>query len=333
MNSYSFTCDCGYIHTFRHIGPQKPDASPLFREVCSDCGQVNYGQLPRPDGKRTRKMQDKTFQKQSAILDIFADLQPRLSVRGIFYQAEARGIVPKTKSGVREIEYQLIKMRREGAIPYNWISDDTRWMIRPIMQQGLKQCLKNTHENYRRDLWAHQDIYVEIWIEKKGLAGVVSPVSEEFGVSLFPAGGYSSITFIYEAAEAIKQIDKPAYVYHFGDFDYYGVEAAEKIKEEFKRHGADIHFERVGITQEQIRKYNLPTRPPQKKTSKELKNWGNKPCVELDALPANILRSLVRKCITQHIEPYSWQQLQAIEQQERATLGTILERLNGDEYY
>jgi hypothetical protein len=277
-----------------------------------------------------RKMQDNTFRIQATILNTFAELQPRLTNRGIFYAAEVRGIVPKDKKGVRQIHYQLKKMRREGAIPYGWISDDTRWIIKSAAYAGLEAALENTRQTYRRDLWAQQDVHVEIWVEKKALAGIISPITEEFGVTLLPAGGYSSITFIYEAAEEIKQTGNDAFIYYFGDYEHYGKEAARKVKEGLtQEHGASINFEWVAITEEQIHKYSLPTRPPKNTTAKERKHWGNKPCVELDALPAPVLRQLVRDCITQHINPFEWDRILEIETQERKTLNSILSNLRG----
>jgi hypothetical protein len=136
---------------------------------------------------------------------------------------------------------------------------------------------------------------------------VIRTITEEFGVTLLPAGGYSSMTFIYEGAEEIKETGKEAFIYYFGDHDYYGKEAARKVEEGLTlEHRAGIHFEWVAITEEQIRKYKLPTRPAKNATAKEKKHWGNKSCVELDALPAPILRQLVRDCITQHINTSEW---------------------------
>ena len=42
------------------------------------------------------------------------------------------------------------------------------------------------------------------------------------------------MTFIYEAAEQIKDIGKQTYIYHLGDFDPSGVDAAYKIRDELR---------------------------------------------------------------------------------------------------
>jgi hypothetical protein len=140
------------------------------------------------------------------------------------------------------------------------------------------------------------------------------------------ARGYSSQTLIYEAAEQIKQIGKTAYIYHFGDFDPSGVDAAYKIEMGLWMHGVDVHFERVAITEEQIYIYQLPMRET-KASDPRSKAWGNKPSVELDALPAPILRDLVRDCIENHIDPTEWERLRLIEERERATLAEVRQNL------
>ena len=75
--------------------------------------------------------------------------------------------------------------------------------------------------------------------------------------------GFSSITFLYSVAEYIQTLEKPAFIYHFGDYDLWGQNAADKIEEELRRYapGAEIHFRKVAVTPEQIAAWNLPSRP------------------------------------------------------------------------
>src|SRR5499426_1980823 len=69
--------------------------------------------------------------------------------------------------------------------------------------------------------------------------------------------------FLYTAAEAINELDVAAYIYHLGDFDPSGVNAGEKIEETLYEMApdAEIYFERIAVTPEQIAAWALPTRP------------------------------------------------------------------------
>ena len=256
---------------------------------------------------------------QDAVLKIFGELEPRLTVRQIYYALTVRGVIPKTEAGYRKTGYQLGRMRELGIIPYGWIADNTRWKIKPHSDNSLEDALARWQYSYRRDLWNDQSDYVEIWVEKDALAGVMSSITDEYDVPLYVARGYSSKTFLYEAAEYIKAIGKPTYIYHFGDHDPSGVDAAYKIRDGLIEHGADVHFERVAVTLDQIKAMNLPTRPT-KRSDPRSKGWGDKPSVELDALPAPVLRELVRECIERHIDKFTLKITKLIEEHERETL-------------
>lgn len=259
-----------------------------------------------------------------AVLQIFKELEPRLTVRQIYYALTVRGVVPKTEGGYRQTCYQLGLMRKNGFIPYGWIADNTRWQIKPTTDQGLEDALARWQGAYRRDLWDNQRDYVEIWVEKDALAGVVIPITVEYDVPLYVCRGYSSMTFLYEAAEYIKELEKPAYIYHFGDFDPSGVDAAYKVRDGLKKHGADIHFERVAVTPAQIRKLKLPTRETKKKDPRS-RGWGDKPSVELDAIPAPTLRKLVKICIERHLDKEALARTLLVEQRERESLAVFTE--------
>jgi hypothetical protein len=92
--------------------------------------------------------------------------------------------------------------------------------------------------------------YVEIWLEKDALSGVLYPVTSEWDVPLMVTRGYSSLSFLHEAAEAITDQGKPAYIYYFGGHDPSGrdiTRATEAGLREFAP-AAEIHFKRIAVT-------------------------------------------------------------------------------------
>src|ERR1051325_387101 len=210
-------------------------------------------------------------------------------------------MVPKSENGYAMVQEDLVLLRRQNKIPYDWIADNTRWQRKPTSYDSIEDCLRETARLYRRNLWAEAAAYVEIWIEKDALAGVVFPITAMFDVPLMVARGYASLSFLHDAAEYIERLDVPAYIYHFGDFDPSGVNAGEKIEQTLMElaPSADIFFERVAVTPEQITAYNLPTRPT-KKSDPRSKNFGDI-SVELDAIEPDLLRQLVREVIEDHL--------------------------------
>jgi hypothetical protein len=76
----------------------------------------------------------------------------------------------------------------------------------------------------------------------------------------------------------------------------------------------EIHFERLAINQEQIKRYNLPTRPS--KPGSHSKNFPSQQAVELDALPIDMLEGLVRAAIERNIDRDQWDAILKAEQAE-----------------
>jgi hypothetical protein len=145
--------------------------------------------------------------------------------------------------------------------------------------------------------------------------------TEVYDVPLMVARGYSSLSFLHSAAMAIEAKGKPAYIYHFGDLDPSGVDAARDIEAKLRRYApdAEIHFERPAVTRAQADEWNLPTRPT-KMTDSRAKKFGSPTSVELDAIPAAKLRQLVRDCIERHINQDQLALLRVAEKSERELL-------------
>jgi hypothetical protein len=258
--------------------------------------------------------------RRQALSGIVAQQHP-MTVRQVFYAATVRGLIEKTEAGYAKIQTTLAAMRREGVLPYHWLADNTRWMRKPNSYEGANAFIRNTAQAYRKALWADADAYVEVWLEKDALAGVVVDVTAEFDVPLMVARGYASLSFLAAAAASLESEDRPCFIYHLGDHDPSGVNAGEKIEETLCElaPSADITFERIAVTPEQIAAWELPSRPT-KTTDSRAKGWTGGDSVELDAIPPDMLRHLVRAAIERHMPSDELARLKRIESAERASI-------------
>jgi hypothetical protein len=261
--------------------------------------------------------------RRSALFDIISEMKP-MTVRQVFYQATVHGIIEKTEAGYAKVQTDLTVMRRSGWLPYGWLADNTRWQRQPSTYNSVEDALNETARLYRKALWTDADCYVEIWLEKDALSGVVYPVTSLYDVPLMVARGYASLSFLHSAAEYINTLDVPTFIYHLGDYDPSGVNAGEKIEETLKELAprAEIHFERLAVTPRQISWWKLQTRPT-KATDTRSKNFGDI-SVELDAIPPDRLRSLVEGIIQQHLPEQQFQVLKAAEESERSILRDLV---------
>jgi hypothetical protein len=257
-------------------------------------------------------------------------MQP-MTVRQVFYQATVKGIVEKSEAGYAKVQTALVHMRRRGEMPYGWLADNTRWQRKPRTYSDIQAALDDTARYYRKSLWQSAGSYVEIWLEKDALAGVVGPVTNEYDVPLMVARGYASLSFLHSAAEYINRLIVPTYIYHLGDFDPSGVNAGEKIEQTLRELAplADIHFQRIGVTPLQIEEWSLPTRPTKASDSRS-RGFGDI-SVELDAIDPGALRNLVRCFIERHLPQQQMKILKIAEESERALLTSIVDQLRGDE--
>jgi hypothetical protein len=275
--------------------------------------------------KRVRATKAEVEERREALLTIIDDGKP-MTVRQVFYQATVHGIVEKLESGYAKVQVDLTKMRRDGSLPYDWLADNTRWQRKPRTFDSVEDALKETAAFYRKNLWRDADCYVEIWLEKDALAGVIYPITEMYDVPLMVARGYASLSFLYSAAEYINELSVPAYIYHLGDFDPSGVNAGEKIEETLRELApdAEIYFERIAVTPEQIDEWDLPTRPT-KASDTRSKNFGGI-SVELDAIDPNVLRDLVQETIERHLPPDQFEILKTAEESEREIISRLVSR-------
>src|SRR5262245_33119892 len=180
--------------------------------------------------KRPRRLKSQMVAIRAAIEKILEESHPQ-TVRQVYYALTVLGLIAKVEKEYQATVIRLLTdMREDGQIPFEWIADNTRWMRKPTTFTGIEHCLQSTAEFYRRNLWASTPMRVEVWCEKDALAGVLMEETETYDVPLMVAKGYSSISFLYASASVIKATGKPTYIYHFGDLDPSGVDAARDIE-------------------------------------------------------------------------------------------------------
>lgn len=253
----------------------------------------------------------------------------RMTVRQVFYALEVRGVVEKTDGGYRQVQQQVLKMRREGLLGWDFVTDGTRWMRKPNSWDEVDDYVEQMARGYRRDLWQGQGKRIEIWLEKDALADVIVDVTKKWDVPLMVSRGQSSATFLWnsakEAERAWQHGGVETYVYAMYDHDAGGERASRTIARDLGVHapGVPIHFERLAVLPSQIAAWGLPTRPA-KKSDPEAAKFGEQ-AVELDAIPPEKLTGLVEDVIVSHVDSHVWNVQKIVEGEERRLLRNLLE--------
>jgi hypothetical protein len=279
--------------------------------------------------KRGRPLGEKARAIREAIFELAYE-HDVVTVRQCFYRLVSAGVVPKDEaSGYRPVQLELVRMRREGLIPWRFIADTTRWMRKARSWDELDDALDEVARTYRRNLWRAQGVRVEVWLEKDALAGVVLKATNHWDVPLMVSRGISSVTFLHAAAKEAEQAWEEAgvetVVLALFDFDPGGDRGASSIVRGFAEYAPEVpvEFRLLAVTEEQIDEWQLPTRPA-KKTDPQAKSWGAR-AVELDAIPPDRLVQLVDEAIVGYVDRDAWRMEQQVEQSEREILSDLLE--------
>ncbi|MEM8940731.1 MAG: hypothetical protein AAGC91_01160 [Pseudomonadota bacterium] len=268
-------------------------------------------------------------QLERQILAVLVDDNPQ-SVRHVFYRMTDPRLpfpVDKTEKGYGRVQRRMVEMRRSGGLPYGWVADATRRGYHVDTFADRSDFLRRVSSLYRADLWSDLPTYCEVWVESRSLAGVLQDTCEHYAVSLYPAGGFSSLTLVHAASETIKwQLDSGkdrALILYAGDFDPAGVLIDQSIESEMRRHlgeDAPVEFRRVAVNEEQIERYELPTKPrkPGDRRATHVRE-----SVEAEAMPAHLLKSLISHEIDQVLPARHMTAILAAEESERSALNLL----------
>ncbi len=280
-----------------------------------------------PLQRRKRPTLGELAKLDAAIVAAVATETP-VTVRGVFYRVVSAGAVEKSEKGYGAIQRRLLHLRRTRQVPYSSITDGTRLRLKPESWGGVEQMLSDAASSYRRALWNDQVVEVIVISEKDAISGVVYPVTAEYDVELCITRGYSSETLTHSIASTVNAnsaLGKTTFVYQLGDHDPSGVDAWRSFGlrvREFVPH-ASVQFERIAVTPEQIVLLALPTRPTKPSDSRSAGFAGES--VEVDAIPASTLRTIVRDAIDQHVDIEALRLTRVAENSER----DVLTRLAG----
>jgi hypothetical protein len=292
------------------------------------------GQNRPSTNPRARGLGKRTIVLREAILAALETVDKPVTVRQAFYLTASRGDVSKDDGGYRRVQSQMLAMRRERVIPYDWVADNTRWRIKPDTDTDLGSYLRRSARFYRQDLWIRSETYLEIWCEKDSIAGVISPITDEYDVPLYVARGYSSETFAYAAAEHMRQSEKAAcHVCYCGDFDPSGWDASRDLERRLKGFYPPAIFERLAVQPEHLDEHGLITRPTKisdTRTKRFFEQFGDgQESCELEALNPDTLRGFIRDAIEQHVDLGELEALRREESVARAALEQIAATYEG----
>lgn len=243
-----------------------------------------------------------TIERVNAIVEEYETQGFELTLRQVYYQLVARGFIPNNERSYKNLGSLINDGRLAGLIDWYAIVDRTRNLRRNSHWDCPEDVINSARYSYMLDRWENQPNYVEVWVEKDALIGIVSQICRELDVPHFSCRGYTSQSEMWSAAQRfIRQNHRDSRtIIHLGDHDPSGIDMTRDIQERMDMFGADVYVKRVALTMEQIERFNPPPNPTKlsdARASGYIEEYGNE-CWELDALEPKIITALIRDEVT-----------------------------------
>lgn len=241
--------------------------------------------------------------------EIIADFQSQgytLTLRQLYYQFITINYFSNSEQSYNRLGETISNARLAGLVSWDAIKDKTRFVRGKDHwngEDGHFDFMRDSKKWFNIDMWENQPNYVEVWIEKDALLGVIERPCWELDVPYMSCRGYMSQSEEWAAAnrfsEAADSGRNPVLIY-LGDHDPSGIDMSRDHNDRltmFLEHlGVDVDVRRVALNMDQVQKYKPPENPTKPKDSRSpdyVRKFGRK-CWELDALKPSVLDQLVR---------------------------------------
>jgi len=282
-----------------------------------------------------KKYKDIRFQEKSleligyvnAIIEEYQAQGYELTLRQVYYQLVARGFIPNNERSYKNLGNLINDGRLAGLIDWYAIVDRTRNLRRNSHWETPESVIESAKYSYMLDRWKDQPNYVEVWVEKDALIGIVSQVCKSLDVPHFSCRGYTSQSEMWVAAQRFLCEDhrESRTIIHLGDHDPSGIDMTRDIQERLYMFGADVEVKRVALTMEQIERFNPPPNPTKLSDARAgayIQKYGRE-CWELDALEPKVITQLIRNEVAELVDDGLYDEIAERENRDKANIQSI----------
>lgn len=243
-----------------------------------------------------------TIERVNSIVAEYDTQGYELTLRQVYYQLVARGYIPNNERSYKNLGSLINDGRLAGLIDWYAIVDRTRNLRGNSHWDSPAKVIEAARRSYMLDRWKNQPNYVEVWVEKDALIGIVSQICGKLDVPHFSCRGYTSQSEMWSAAQRFirERHRESRTIIHLGDHDPSGIDMTRDIQERMYTFGADVYVKRVALTMEQIETFNPPPNPTKLSDARAngyIEEYGHE-CWELDALEPKVITALIRDEVT-----------------------------------
>jgi hypothetical protein len=273
----------------------------------------------------------KMIEYAASVLESYRQQGLDCTLRQLYYQFVQANLLKNVTKSYDWLGSLIADARMAGLIDWNLIVDRTRNVQALSHWQRPSQIIDSAQASYRIDRWANQPKYVEVWVEKDALRGVIAQACTALDVAHFSCRGYTSASEAWAAAQRLlveADKGKQLHIIHLGDHDPSGLDMTRDIRDrlnQFTLHhnlDAEVHVERIALNMDQVDQYNLAPNPAKVTDSRfrfYQEEYGDESW-ELDALNPAQLVDLINTGVSQHRDMKLWKEQEDLEVRGKATL-------------
>jgi hypothetical protein len=289
--------------------------------------------------KRFSASSQETIDRANQIIAEYDRLGFDLTLRQLYYQFVSRDWLANKDTEYKRLGSIINDARLAGQISWRAIVDRTRNLRGLSHWDNPQSIMQSAASSFRVDRWQTQANYIEVWIEKDALVGVIEDICNRWDVPYFSCRGYTSQSEMWSAAMRIarkQQNGKQPYIIHLGDHDPSGIDMTRDIfgrlemfiTKELGRSALQVN--RIALTIEQVTEYNPPPNPTKQTDSRSTgyeAEYGEE-CWELDALNPTVMSDLIGTTIGDLVDLEAWEEIEKGEALQREYLQGAAEHWN-----
>lgn len=278
---------------------------------------------------REHRFAKKSLQLIDKANEILADFESQgyqLTLRQLYYQFIGIDYFPNSEKSYDRLGEVISNARIAGLVDWNHIEDRTRNLRGRDSWDTSLEFVKDAQGWYHLDMWENQPNYVEVWVEKDALIGVLSRPCNELDVPFMSCRGYMSQSEEWAAANRFEEAyfngKNPVLIY-LGDHDPSGMDMSRdhisRMEMFLEQQGVGVDVRRIAMNIDQVMQYKPPenpTKPKDSRTEGYVKKFGKK-CWELDALKPKVIDDLIRKEIDTLRDMTLWNERLTLLRQKR----------------
>lgn len=270
--------------------------------------------------------------KASEIVAEYAAQGFVLTLRQLYYQFVARGLIQNKQTEYKRIGSIVNDARLAGLIDWDGIEDRTRNLRRPAAWDSPGAIIEAVGNQYKEDLWRDQEYRPEVWIEKDALVGVIEPVCDRWRLPYFACRGYTSQSEQYRAGKRFahhRDAGQVPIVFHLGDHDPSGIDMTRDNEARVSMFAeAQVRVMRLALNYAQVEQYDPPPNPAKDTDSRSpgyVEKFGPSSW-ELDALDPKVIDRLIDDAVGKIMDLDLWGQAMKVEKKNRALIAKVATR-------